>query len=453
MSDVLLMLGESGSARKLLKTIGLPLPLPATLRRAEGAWEAQPLAGQTVVIGSTAAGEQASALVRSLREALVEAGADIESLDHVEGTDCLIFDATEAGAPEQLRSLFDFFQPRIAKLAASGRVILLARPVLGDTAPSVAATQSALEGFVRSLAKEIGSKGATAQLVRVPAEAEAGLSPLLRFLISPRSAFITGQVWSLQAAASLAAPPAFVRPLANKVALVTGAARGIGEATARRLAAEGAQVVCLDRPQDGEVLAHVAKEIGGSTLLCDVRGGETPQAIASALRARHGGVDIVVHNAGVTRDKTLKRMSAEQWDEVIDINLSSVLRIDEALAGLVRDDGRVVCLASIAGIAGTVGQTNYAAAKAGLLGHVRRRANQLASRRITVNAVAPGLIETRLTAAMPLFVREAGRRLSALAQGGKPRDVADAITFLVSPGAAGISGSVLRVCGGAFLGA
>jgi 3-oxoacyl-[acyl-carrier protein] reductase len=197
----------------------------------------------------------------------------------------------------------------------------------------------------------------------------------------------------------------------------------------------------------------VAAEIGGSTLLCDVRDGGTPQTIAGALEARHGGVDIVVHNAGVTRDKTLKRMNAEQWDEVLDVNLGSVLRIDQALAGLVRAGGRVICLASIAGIAGTVGQTNYAAAKAGLLGHVRRRASELAARRITVNAVAPGLIETRLTAAMPVFVREAGRRLSALGQGGQPRDVAEAITFLASPGAAGISGSVLRVCGGAFLGA
>jgi 3-oxoacyl-[acyl-carrier protein] reductase len=276
---------------------------------------------------------------------------------------------------------------------------------------------------------------------------------LLRFLLSARSAFITGQALALEAASAALAESVWVRPLANKVALVTGAARGIGEATVRRLAAEGAHVVCLDRPEDARATAQVAAANGGSTLDCDVRDRAAPQVIADALRARHGGVDVVVHNAGVTRDKTLQRMSGEQWDEVIDVNLGAVIRIDQALAGVLRERGRVICVASIAGIAGTVGQTNYAAAKAGLIGYVRKRASLFAPRGVTVNAVAPGLIETRLTAAMPIFVREAGRRLSALAQGGEPLDVAEAITFLASPGAAGINGSVLRVCGGAFLGA
>jgi 3-oxoacyl-[acyl-carrier protein] reductase len=244
-----------------------------------------------------------------------------------------------------------------------------------------------------------------------------------------------------------------VRPLQGKVALVTGAARGIGEATARRLAAEGAHVVCLDRPEDRAAVEAVAGAVGGSSLLCDVSDAAAGQSIAEALRRQHGGVDVLVHNAGVTRDRTLLRMSEREWEQVIDINLSAVIRIDQALAELLRAGGREICLASIAGIAGTVGQTNYAAAKAGLIGYVRQRAVGLAGRGVTVNAVAPGLIETRLTAAMPLFVREAGRRLSALAQGGEPRDVAEAITFLASPGASGLSGSVLRVCGGAFLGA
>jgi len=244
-----------------------------------------------------------------------------------------------------------------------------------------------------------------------------------------------------------------VKPLAGKVALVTGAGRGIGHATARSLAAEGAHVVCLERPVDGELAAQLASEIAGSIMLCDVREEGAADSIARELRARHGGVDVVVHNAGVTRDKTLQRMSAQQWDQVLDVNLRAVLQIDQALDGLLRDGGREICLASIAGIAGTMGQTNYAAAKAGLIGYVRKRAELLRSRGITVNAVAPGLIETRLTAAMPVFIREAGRRLSALGQGGEPRDVAEAVTFLASPGAGGINGSVLRVCGGAFLGA
>src|SRR5439155_19104806 len=132
---------------------------------------------------------------------------------------------------------------------------------------------------------------------------------------------------------------------------------------------------------------------------------------------------------GVTRDRTLARMEAGQWDETIEINLSAIARIDDALLGrgLLRDRGRLVCLASVAGIAGNRGQTNYAASKAGVSAYVRARANLLAARGITVNAVAPGFIETRLTAAMPLMIREGGRRLSALGQGGLPRDVGEVI--------------------------
>jgi 3-oxoacyl-[acyl-carrier protein] reductase len=448
MSDVLLRIGESKPARTLFKKMGLPLPLPARLLRAEGPWQELPLAGQTVVVGSDAPSELESALCGIL----AEAGADARRAPAEAPVHGLVFDATALGAPEQLRALYDFFQPLVPKLAASGRVLVLARPVASVTSPSAAAAQSALEGFVRSLAKEIGKKGATAQLVRVAPGAEAGLAPLLRFLLSARAAFITGQVLSLQASKP-SDKASFVRPLQGKVALVTGAARGIGEATARRLAAEGAHVVCLDRPEDRAAVEAVAGAVEGSSLLCDVSDPAAGQSIAEALRSQHGGVDVLVHNAGVTRDRTLLRMSEREWEQVIDINLSAVIRIDQALAELLRPGGREICLASIAGIAGTVGQTNYAAAKAGLIGYVRQRAAGLAGRGVTVNAVAPGLIETRLTAAMPLFVREAGRRLSALAQGGEPRDVAEAITFLASPGASGLNGSVLRVCGGAFLGA
>jgi 3-oxoacyl-[acyl-carrier protein] reductase len=453
MSDMLLRIGESARARQLLKTLGLPLPLPARLQRAEGPWEALPLAGRALAIASVRGGEPPSVLVSSLSRTLIEAGARTTRATADERLSGVVFDATDLRAPEQLRRLYEVFQPALAKLAPSGRIVLLARPLAEASSEVMAAAQAALDGFLRSLAKELGKKAATAQLVRVATGAESGLAPLLRFLLSARSAFITGQVLSLEASTVAAGDAVLVRPLEHKIALVTGAARGIGEATVTRLAAEGAHVVCLDRPEDARAAAQVAAANGGSALAFDVRDRAAPQAIAEALRTLHGGVDIVVHNAGVTRDKTLQRMSGDQWDEVIDVNLSAVLRIDEALAGLLRDRGRVICVASVAGIAGTVGQTNYAAAKSGLIGYVRKRAPLFASRGITVNAVAPGLIETRLTAAMPVFVREAGRRLSALAQGGEPRDVAEAITFLASPGAAGINGGVLRVCGGAFLGA
>jgi 3-oxoacyl-[acyl-carrier protein] reductase len=284
---------------------------------------------------------------------------------------------------------------------------------------------------------------------------------VLRFLLSPRSAFVTGQPIAVDGrAAAPAEPPATARVLEGKVALVTGAARGIGEATARLLAGEGAHVVCVDRPADAGAVSQLARTIDGSVVLADITAADAPAAIVAHLAERFGGVDVVVHNAGITRDKTLGRMSAEAWSSVIDVNLDAIVRIDAALdeaqgrpGPWLRPFGREICLASVAGIAGNVGQSNYAASKAGVAAYVRRRAVDLAPRGITVNAVAPGFIETRMTAAIPLLIREAGRRLSALGQGGLPWDVGEVITFLASPGAVGITGAVLRVCGGALIGA
>jgi 3-oxoacyl-[acyl-carrier protein] reductase len=147
-------------------------------------------------------------------------------------------------------------------------------------------------------------------------------------------------------------------------------------------------------------------------------------------------------------------MSVELWDQVIDVNLAAVIRTTEELVkGPLKDGGRIVCLSSIAGIAGNVGQTNYAASKAGIIGYVRAMSERLADRGITVNAIAPGFIETRLTAAIPVAIREVARRMSALGQGGLPEDVAQAIVFLATPGAQGITGRTLRVCGGSLVGA
>ncbi|MCC6528361.1 MAG: 3-oxoacyl-ACP reductase [Polyangiaceae bacterium] len=473
MSDFLLELGKSPNARRLVKALGLPIPLPPVLGRDRNPWSARPLADRRVVVGATDGAE----LVAPLAETLAAAGAnaylampdalraafrepgesfgrpaqELAALGDKATADALVLDATGIAGVAGLRTVYDFFHPLVPRLARSGRVLVLGRTPDG-LGSEAAAAQAALEGFVRSLAKEIGRTGATANLVLVAPGAGARLGPVLRFLLSSKSSFVTAQPLLVTARARALAEPPLVRPLEKKTVLVTGAARGIGEATARLFAQEGAHVVCLDRPADDGPTSQLARALGGTPLSADLSDEAAPGKIADALRVL-GGVDVVVHNAGITRDKTLARMSEAQWDGVLGVNLAAVVRTHAALEPLLRDNGRVVCLSSIAGLAGNVGQTAYGASKAGIVGFVRATAERLADRGITVNAVAPGFIETRLTAAIPVAIRQVARRLAALGQGGLPEDVGQALLFLATPGAQGITGRTLRVCGGAFVGA
>ena len=464
MGDYLLSLGQNPAARRLLSA--LPIPLPEPLKRGKGALLARPLDGRIAVVGGAPGG----ALHEVLAVSLSRAGASV-SVQGVDATpylaaseawghpvldlgedvrpDLLIFDGTGLSSPGQLDPLRQFFQPLIRRLARCGRVIVLGHT--GDWGAAQAATTAALDGFVRSVAKEIGRKGATANLIRLRPGSTDRLEPLLRFLLSPRAAFITGQPFTLSADVVGVIGEPGTAPLDGRVALVTGAARGIGAQIARRMAAEGAKVILLDREPDG--IEALAAELGGVALALDVTDEDAPRRIVNFLHETAGGVDIVIHNAGVTRDRTLGRMSEAEWGLAVAVNLEAPMRITEALlSGTLREGGRIVLLSSIAGIAGNLGQTNYAASKAGLIGLTRHLAPTLAERGITVNAVAPGFVETAMTAAIPAATREAGRRLSALAQGGQPVDIAELITFLSSPGAVGLSGQVIRACGGSFLG-
>ncbi|HRA74828.1 MAG TPA: SDR family oxidoreductase, partial [Propionicimonas sp.] len=243
-------------------------------------------------------------------------------------------------------------------------------------------------------------------------------------------------------------------PLAGRVIAVTGAARGIGAAIARVLARDGATIVAIDVPAAGEALAAVANAVGGSALQLDVTAPDAGARIAAHVANRHGGGRLygIVHNAGITRDKLLVNTDAARWASVLAVNLAAQLRINEALldpatAGGLSEAGRIVAISSTSGIAGNRGQANYAASKAGVAGLVRAMASDLAGRGITVNAVAPGFIETEMTARIPFVQREVFRRSNSLSQAGQPVDVAETIGWFLEPASAGVTGQVVRVCG------
>ncbi len=476
MADTLVELSTRSWFREGVKQLGLPIPTPQKLARSRGPREARALDGYTIVLNA-----RKGAVDNAMARALLSAGATpciigSESIGpawseaseafarpvdaHQQPPEtpvranALVFDATHLDSPDALRALYDFFHHTLPGLKRCGRVLVIGRPPESEKNPAKAAAQAGLEGFVRSLTKEIGRKGATAHLVYVAPRAEKRLPPVVQFLLSTRSAFLAGQPWRIDSTVKSGAQFPVTQPLEKKVALVTGAARGIGAATARLLAEEGATVICLDRPGDEDATSGIAQDVGGVPLMIDITAPDAQSRLAQFIKAEFGQIDIVIHNAGITRDKTLGRMKPEWWDQAVDVNLGAVLRLNDTLfKGLIRDGGRVVCLSSVAGLAGNVGQTNYAASKAGLVGYVRSVAPDLAKKGIAINAVAPGFIETRLTRAIPAVTREAGRRMSALGQGGEPVDVAELLTFLSTPGTAGITGQVIRACGGMFIGA
>ncbi|WP_144143131.1 3-oxoacyl-ACP reductase [Paraburkholderia sp. BCC1884] len=365
----------------------------------------------------------------------------------------LLFDASGIEDSTQLEPLHGFFHDTLRSLGKCGRIIVLGRPPEACTTPRAWTAQRALEGLTRSLGKE-ARRGVTANLVYVAQGAEANTEATLRFFLSPRSAYVSGQVVRIGSAGGTRLPAFdWQQPLAGRRAVVTGAARGIGASIASVLAAEGAHVIGIDIPSAREALESTMQQLNGTALAFDIAAPEAPAHIAAALDEL--GVDIVVHNAGITKDKTIAKMTDAAWQNVIDINLGAQERIDDALlaGGILRDGGRIVAVSSISGIAGNLGQTNYATSKAGVIGRVQSMAPHLHARGITINAVAPGFIETQMTAKIPLAIREAGRRMNSMSQGGQPVDVAQTIAWLAHPGSAGVSGQIVRVCGQSLIGA
>ncbi|HEY2636930.1 MAG TPA: 3-oxoacyl-ACP reductase [Solirubrobacteraceae bacterium] len=446
MKDRYLELTSSPPGRLLTRRLGAPQP--ARLRRHR---PGDPILDGPALLGAAPGGRLGDAVKGVLKSAGVKVLTKPPK-DEDGRVAAVVYDATGIGTSEGLRALYDFLHPVVKRIGASGRLLVLGTPPEQAGPVGEAVAQRALEGFVRSVAKEL-RQGATAQLVYVAPQAENAMESTLRFLLSGRSAYVDAQVLRVNEAA-VTVPDDWDRPLSGPVAVVTGASRGIGESVACTLARDGATVVCLDVPAQGEELAAVANKVGGTALQLDITDDDAPQRLAEHLREYHQGVDAVIHNAGVTRDRTLARMSEDEWSVLIDINLSAPERLTAALldGDVIRPGGRIVCMSSMTGIAGQRGQANYGASKAGLIGFTQLLAPRLTDGR-TINAVAPGFIETQMTSAMPLLVREAGRRMNTLAQGGHPVDVAETVAWLSQPASGGVNGNVVRVCGQSLLGA
>ncbi|WP_129264111.1 3-oxoacyl-ACP reductase [Streptomyces sp. M3] len=440
MADRYLHFTGTASGRFLTRRLGLPQPAP--LRR----WTLETPSLDGPLLHLTAG---SSAHADTLGPVLATTGLKVT--DRAERPAAVVLDATGVTTAAGLADVHAALHPVVRSLAGGGRIVVLGTTPSPDDHHQAAA-QQALEGFVRSLGKEIG-RGATAQLLRLaPGTDAASAESTLRFLLSPRSAYISGQVVELTTDAPGEVAD-WAAPLTGRTALVTGSARGIGAAVASVLARDGARVICLDVPQAEEELTRTADRLGATALPLDITAPDAADLIAEAVP---DGLDILVHNAGITRDRRLANMPADRWASVIDVNLDSVLRTTDALieSGTLRRGGRIVATASIAGIAGNNGQTNYAASKAGIIGLVRSLAPRAAAEHgITVNAVAPGFIETKMTAAVPLFIREAGRRMNSLSQGGLPVDVAETTAWFAQPASGAVNGQVVRVCGQSLLGA
>ncbi|MFQ6485857.1 3-oxoacyl-ACP reductase [Brachybacterium epidermidis] len=440
MADAYTRFVRSAPGALIAKRTGLPRP--ARLLRRED--RPEPVLGPVVVLGDSAGADQVARLllswgtdVRRRFEELPRVGSVIAVLD-------------EVSAPDQLGPILLPLSSAMRSLAPGARVVTISRPATGED-PSRDAARGAVEGFVRSLAHEMRG-GATANGILaadgVALDAPAVIGAL-RFFLSARSAFVTGQFLEVASeAGTLTEDPQ--QPLAGRTALVTGAARGIGAAIARTLAADGAQLVVLDVPAAGTELARLANELRAVPLQLDVTSDGAGRRLVQFLREKSLTLDVVVLNAGITRDKMFANMTPDRWDPVIAVNITSQLSLMEALleAGdVLGDQPRVVSLASTSGIAGNRGQTNYAASKAGVMAFVDALSLRLADAGGTANAVAPGFIETEMTARMPALNREIARRVNSLQQGGLPTDVAEAISFLSSAEVGGIQGQTLRVCG------
>jgi len=447
-ADAYTLAVNSGFTKTAAKKLGLPRP--ALLRRYKAG---EPLTtGPVLVAADPASREAADAVATTLLSWGVSVERHPEHLAPGQKWGGIVLVMTEANRPAELSETMLNLASEVKILAPNGRVVTISRAATNTDTPEVAAARQGVDGFTRSLAKELraGATGNGIVLTDGIGTDDASALAALRFFLSAKSAYVDGQLLEV-GPASTTAEFDWEKPLAGQVAVVTGAARGIGAAIAKTLARDGATVVCVDIPAAGEALTKTVNEVHGTALQLDVTAPDAGQRILDHARSRHGRLDIVVHNAGITKDKLFANMRDEKWNPVVAVNIEAPLRINETLLGAVEagelPNLRIVSLASTSGIAGNRGQTNYALTKAGIIGQTAATGHRLSATGGTANAVAPGFIETEMTNHIPFATRQVARRLSSLLQGGQPVDVAEAVAFLASPAASGVNGQTLRVCG------
>ena len=474
MHDLYMKLAHSALGQSLFQTLNLPQP-PELLRSPDESISIP--RGPFLVAGSSN-----SYALNSLLSTLSKPGMEVNFLEsketnlqalpntfyesniikrvsnvanhHYEG---LIFDATGLNDFNDLSDIYKFFHAGIATLGLNGRIVILAQKTTSQKDAQIAALHSSLTGFCKSVAKELGKKGISCNVIYITKGAQKYLETSLAFFLSDKSAYITGQSINLNNHTLKQLPTSSTKPLSGKTALVTGAAQGIGRETAIALARDGAYVICLDIPQNQLALDTLIKELNGHALAIDLLDEQAIREVTQAIVAQVGSLDILVHNAGITRDKTLAKMPQHLWDQVLTLNFQRVVQMNQVFLekNIFNEHARIICISSISGIAGNFGQTNYACSKAGIAAYVEAFAESTALKMnngLTINAIAPGFIETQMTKSMPFLTRELGRRMNALSQGGLPLDIAETVCFFAHPGSHCLNGNVLRVCGLSLLG-
>jgi len=393
------------------------------------------------------------------------------------GLGAVVLDLTGLRTVAALEDVRAALRPAVRALEPSGRVVLVGPRTEDVEGLEAKAVARGLDGLNRSVAKELRG-GATSNLILLAAgEGPEDLASTLDFLLSGRSAFVSGQSWQVGPRRTALPPrgagivPGTTPPSgaagparsagARRIVVVTGAARGIGADIARTFHRVGATVVAVDVPRAGEALGAVVNEVHGTALQLDITAPDAGERIAAHVAERYGAdarIQAIAHNAGITRDRLLANMDERRWAQVLDVNLAAQLRIntvllDPGLPGGYAEDVHIVASSSTSGIAGNRGQTNYGTSKAGVIGLVLALCEAYADRPLTVNAVAPGFIETDMTAAIPTLQKEIFRRTNSLHQGGRPIDVAETVVYLADPATSGVNGQVVRVCGQNIVGA